>query len=161
VPSEPASEDVGITPFFARGSWGQLYAAAKLLEELMVLEAQAALHEPTRTSSATDAASSVATQSAAPALPSRRQPRPVSVVEVYPTGTVDTPTAAAWIAWSHISTVTADEAAAPIADALLDDSAARAAEHNQEVPAWASELFLGPSGGSLDRFLDLVHEHEA
>lgn len=161
VPSEPASEDVGITPFFARGGWGQLYAAAKLLEELMVLEAQAALHEPTRTSSATDAASSVATQSAAPALPSRRQPRPVSVVEVYPTGTVDTPTAAAWIAWSHISTVTADEAAAPIADALLDDSAARAAEHNQEVPAWASELFLGPSGGSLDRFLDLVHEHEA
>ena len=83
------------------------------------------------------------------------------VVEVYPTGTVDTPTAAAWIAWSHISTITAAEAAAPIADALLDDSAARAAEYNQEVPAWASELFLGPSGGSLDRFLDLAHEHEA
>ena len=161
VPSDPASED-DITPFFVRGGSGQLYAAAKLLEELMVLEAQAALHQPTRTSSSSaDAASNVATQSAAHAPPSRRQPRPVRVVEVYPTGTVDTPTAAAWIAWSHISTITAAEAAAPIADALLDDSAARAAEYNQEVPAWASELFLGPSGGSLDRFLDLVHEHEA
>ena len=126
--------------FFADGGSGQLYASAKLLEELLVLEARVTL----------------AQHIAAGELENLRAMR---VLEAYPSGTVATPTAAAFVSWSHIATVSAAAAAEPIAEVLLNDDAAREAEaHGSQVPDWAMALFVGSASSSLARFIAMVQQ---